>query len=234
MPGARPGHLVFPPFPRNGKSGMGPLPVTVCVTNYNGAESLAWCLDAVLALDPAPAEILLVDNASTDRSLLLVREKYPSVRIVVLPENRGPCPARNAGLEKASHPLVFQIDNDVAPRPDCLALLLTALKEGGDRVAACHERLSREFEHKGVRVARGPFITVSTLTSSLDQASRLHAALSPVMEAMEGAASAHIAALYKVPFIEVRAASNYTGERDKGKWDLERAAKHLGEAFTII
>ena len=83
-------------------------------------------------------------------------------------------------------------------------------------------------------MVKGPFITVSTLTSSFDQAGRLHAALSPVMEAMEGAASAHIAALYKVPFIEVRAASNFTGERDKGKWDVEMAAKHLGEACAII
>ena len=102
------------------------------------------------------------------------------------------------------------------------------------RVEACYEGLSRGFEHKGIRVVKGPFITVSTLTSSFDQAGRLHAALSPVMEAMEGAASAHIAALYKVPFIEVRAASNFTGERDKGKWDVEMAAKHLGEACAII
>jgi futalosine hydrolase len=102
------------------------------------------------------------------------------------------------------------------------------------RVDACHESLSRGFEHKNIRVARDLFITVSTLSSSFDQAGRLHSALSPIMEAMEGAASAHIAALYKVPFIEVRAASNFTGERDKGKWDVERAAKHLGEACTII
>nr|NJM04329.1 hypothetical protein [Desulfobacula sp.] len=54
------------------------------------------------------------------------------------------------------------------------------------------------------------------------------------MEAMEGAASAHIAALYRVPFLEVRAASNVAGERDKGKWDPERAAKHLEEACAII
>jgi futalosine hydrolase len=102
------------------------------------------------------------------------------------------------------------------------------------RVDTCHERLSRGFEHKGIRAAKGPFITVSTLTSSFDQAGRIHAALSPVMEAMEGAASAHITALYKIPFIEVRAASNFTGERDRSKWDLGRAAKHLGEACAII
>lgn len=125
------------------------------------------------------------------------------------------------------------------PLPFDLIDGLPASREGRymfdpDRVAACHEGLSRGFEHTGIRVAKGPFITVSTLTASFDQAGRLHAALSPVMEAMEGAASAHIAALYRVPFLEVRAASNFTGERDKGKWDLERAAKHLEGACAII
>jgi len=126
-----------------------------------------------------------------------------------------------------------------APLPFDLIHGLPASREGRyafdpDRVAACHERLSRGFEHKGVRTARGLFITVSTLTSSFDQAGRLYSVLSPVMEAMEGAASAHIAALYKVPFMEVRAASNFTGERDKGKWDPERATKHLGEACAHL
>lgn len=36
-------------------------------------------------------------------------------------------------------------------------------------------------------------------------------------EAMEGAAFAHIARLYKIPMVEIRAASNFVGERDKAK-----------------
>ncbi len=47
------------------------------------------------------------------------------------------------------------------------------------------------------------------------------------MEAMEGAASAHIAQLYGISFIEVRSASNVVGERDKLKWDIKRAAKQI-------
>jgi futalosine hydrolase len=34
--------------------------------------------------------------------------------------------------------------------------------------------------------------------------------------------------LYDIPIIEVRSASNYVGERDKSKWDIDLAAKQLG------
>ena len=70
-------------------------PVTVTVTNYNGAKYLDWCLRAVQNLVPAPAEIIVVDNASTDGSVSLVRERFPEVRLITLEQNRGPCPARN-------------------------------------------------------------------------------------------------------------------------------------------
>lgn len=102
------------------------------------------------------------------------------------------------------------------------------------RVEACHEKIFREFLNKGIRVTKGPFTTVSTITSSFREAALRYMVYSSVMEAMEGAAVAHIATLYKTPVIEIRAASNFVGERDKTKWDMEKAAKHLGMVFEII
>ena len=119
---------------------MGSVPVSVCITNYNGARYLTWCLDAVRRLDPSPAEILVVDNASTDESRALIRRDHPDVRLIELSENLGPSPARNRGLEEAANPLVFQIDCDIAPRPDALEILLEALETGGDEVAICQPR----------------------------------------------------------------------------------------------
>lgn len=101
-------------------------------------------------------------------------------------------------------------------------------------VETCYQKLSQEFVNKTSRVAKGPFITVSTLTSSFTQADLFYSSFSPIMEAMEGAASAHIATLYKIPMIEIRAASNFVGERDKTKWDMEKAAKHLGMSCALI
>jgi len=81
---------------------------------------------------------------------------------------------------------------------------------------------------KKINIIKGPFITVSSITSSFKQADRLYATFSPVMESMEGAACAHTAALYSIPMIEIRSASNFVGERDKSKWDIDLAVKQLG------
>jgi futalosine hydrolase len=97
-----------------------------------------------------------------------------------------------------------------------------------------YELLSPALLKNQVRLAKGPFVTVSSITSSIEQASQMHSAFSFVMESMEGAASAHIAALYKVPIIEIRTASNFVGQRDKSKWDIDLAAKNLGLALSLI
>ena len=103
-----------------------------------------------------------------------------------------------------------------------------------DRVDHYHEILSRSVLSNKVNIIKGHFITVSSITSSFKQADRLYSAFSPVMEAMEGAACAHIAKLYDIPMIEVRSGSNFVGERDKSKWDIELAAKQLGWVCAAI
>jgi futalosine hydrolase len=97
------------------------------------------------------------------------------------------------------------------------------------RVDHYHESLSHVLLKNKINITKGPFITVASITSSFKLAGRLYSAFSsPVMEAMEGAAATHIAALYDVPIIEIRSASNFVGEQDKSKWDIDGAAKQLG------
>ncbi len=119
----------------NGPNGAGRLPVTLCIINYNGAHYLPATLEAVVALDPAPSEVLLVDNASTDDGPELVAARYPQVRIVRRARNDGPGAARNAGVIAARFDRIFFIDNDVAPEPDSLAALFRVLD--GDPRAVC-------------------------------------------------------------------------------------------------
>jgi futalosine hydrolase len=103
-----------------------------------------------------------------------------------------------------------------------------------ERVDHAHEILSTAFSASKINITKGPFITVSSITSSFEYADKLYSAFSPVMEAMEGAACAHVAALYDIPIIEVRAASNYVGEKDKSKWDIQLAAKQLGKVCISL
>ena len=76
-------------------------------------------------------------------------------------------------------------------------------------------------------VFKGPFLTVSALTKGLVQADRIHQKFLPVMEAMEGAAAAHVCQCYRIPLIEIRAASNMAGERDKSRWDFPLACSRV-------
>ena len=108
-------------------------PISVVVCNWQGAEHLPHCLEAIRAQTLAPDEVIVVDNASTDGSQELVRERFPEARLVELEENRGPCPARNRGLYEAHNPLVLLVDNDAVLAPDVLEKLAAAR---GDAVLA--------------------------------------------------------------------------------------------------
>jgi futalosine hydrolase len=100
-----------------------------------------------------------------------------------------------------------------------------------DLAASCFRVLDR---HLGCRVIQGTFITVSAITGSYGKADALAQTFSPVMESMEGAAAAHVAALYQVPMVEIRAASNQVGERDKNLWDIPAAVNTVADICDTL
>lgn len=101
-------------------------PVSVVVVNWNGERYLDACLASVAALHGGVAEVLVVDNASTDGSLALLRERHPSVRLVRLERNEGPAPARNAGMRAAANRWILALDNDAVLATDVLDKLAAA------------------------------------------------------------------------------------------------------------
>ncbi len=110
--------------------------VSVCVINYNGAAYLEHSLTALLRDGVAGAEILVVDNGSTDGSPALIEERFPSVGLVRMTTNLGPGGARNEALRRAADDVVVLIDNDVTPEPGAIERLLTALERTPDAVMA--------------------------------------------------------------------------------------------------
>lgn len=106
--------------------------VTVVVCNYNGEEHLPRCLEAVRGLrGDLVTEVIVVDNASTDRSLEVVAERFPEVRVVQVGRNGGPAVARNAGMREARTRWVMALDNDVVVAEDVLEKLVAAAEETG-------------------------------------------------------------------------------------------------------
>ena len=114
--------------------------VSICIVNFNGERYLHNTLQAVYAQDTRFNEIVLVDNASQDNGLSLVRRHFSQVRIVRLPRNLGPGPARNAGLQAVASRHVLFIDNDVLLSRTCVAQLMEAMTRH-PRAAAAMPRI---------------------------------------------------------------------------------------------
>lgn len=112
-------------------------PITIVIPAYNRAATLPRTLLSIERQTLAPARVVLVDNASTDSTLDLMKEWASAQReldVVVLSESRrGACAARNRGLEAVETDFVMFFDSDdemlpphvadfaaeIARRPDC-------------------------------------------------------------------------------------------------------------------
>jgi len=102
--------------------------VSVVIPNWNGAHHLITCLDSLGRQTYPNFEVILVDNGSTDRSVALTRERYPTVRLLVLPENQGFAGAVNAGIrDLAQGEIIALLNNDTEVHPDWLTALQDAL-----------------------------------------------------------------------------------------------------------
>jgi hypothetical protein len=99
------------------------------IVNWNGRRFLDACLDALRAQEGVAFETILVDNASTDGSVEHVRERFPWVRVVSLPENRGFAGGNNAGVREARGRYVALLNNDTAADAGWLRALLGGVDE---------------------------------------------------------------------------------------------------------
>jgi GT2 family glycosyltransferase len=115
-----------------------PLPVSVLIVNYNGARHLRACLSA-LAEQTVPRyffEVILVDNASRDQSVALIRNEFPWVRLVESRQNTGFAEGNNLAARYAHGEILVLLNNDTIPDPYWLEELLRARQQPGDWVVS--------------------------------------------------------------------------------------------------
>ncbi len=75
-------------------------------------------------------------------------------------------------------------------------------------------------------------VTINEISTSPKRIKEIIATHNPVLESMEGAALHYVGGLTKTPFIQIRAVSNYVGERNKAKWKLKESIEQL-EAYVL-
>ena len=105
------------------------LQITLCMVNYNGERYLKQSLGSVFLTNCRFQEVLLIDNASKDRSLEIVGEQFPGVTVTELGRNLGPAVARNTGYNIASCDRILFVDNDVILGQNCSDQLTHILDE---------------------------------------------------------------------------------------------------------
>ena len=110
----------------------------VVVVNYNTRDHLAACLAAVTA--EAPTRTVVVDNASTDGSPSMVRERYPNVVLRANARNLGFGAAANQGIGECTAAYVLLLNSDTRVAPGALSAL-TAYLDNHPRVAIAGPRL---------------------------------------------------------------------------------------------
>ncbi len=135
--------------------------ILVVIVTYNGMCWAERCVGSVRA-SSVPADILVIDNGSTDGTAEWMREH--GVEVHSCPDNPGFGAANNIGLRIAlerGYPFVYLLNQDAWVFPDCLARLVDAFRSAPDfgilspvQYDGSEKRLDRNFERHCAGVLR--------------------------------------------------------------------------------
>ena len=132
--------------------------LAVVILNYNGASMLSRFLPSVVKCSSG-ADIVVADNASTDDSVAVVANGFPTVRLIQLDRNYGFADGYNRALEQVDAEYMLLLNSDVEVSEGWLEPLLSFM-ENNPGVVACQPKIlaynnKKHFEYAG---ASGGFI----------------------------------------------------------------------------
>jgi GT2 family glycosyltransferase len=153
------------------------LRATVIILSWNGVYDLPACLDALLSQEGASVDLLVVDNGSVDGSAALVRERYPTVRLVENGRNLGFSAGMNVGmrlLREGTEPpdVVVLLNQDTVVAADWLRSILAPFEQD-ERIGAVGCKIyypdGRRLQHAGAWLEPGRAIPQHYGYGEIDQ-----------------------------------------------------------------
>lgn len=146
--------------------------ISVLIVNWNTRRLLECCLRSILtAGEGLLREVIVVDNASTDDSVAMVRERFPRVRLVENAENEGFARANNrgVGLARGDHVLLLNTDAFLAPGALRALMELAECKPNAGLVGAQLRNPDGTFQasHTAFPTLRQEFLILSGLGRAL-------------------------------------------------------------------
>ena len=128
--------------------------VAVVILNWNGKTLLEEFLPSVIKYTPNEiAEIVVADNGSTDDSVKMLKEQFPSVQLILLDKNYGFAEGYNLAIEQINTPYTVLLNSDVEVTPNWLNAPLEAM-EADDTLAGVQPKILAQknktyFEYAG-------------------------------------------------------------------------------------
>ena len=111
----------------------GPL-ISIVILNYNAEKFLDECLSSINKTEIANFEIILVDNASTDKSYRKFTEKFPEIKLIENEKNLGYCEGNNVGIRASKGKFVVVLNPDTVVTPTWLHELIDAYQANGEGI----------------------------------------------------------------------------------------------------
>lgn len=127
-------------------------PIAVAILNWNGRTLLERYLPSVVK-HSAEADVIVIDNASTDDSVQYLENSWPEVRVIQLSSNGGYAGGYNQGIKQISNPYVVLLNSDVEVTSHWLQPILNKF-EHDEGVAAIQPKIKADkqrthFEYAG-------------------------------------------------------------------------------------
>jgi GT2 family glycosyltransferase len=133
--------------------------ISVIVVNYNGYPFLYRLFESLSRQTVPPDEIIMVDNASTDGSVDLVRTRFPAVRIIEAGANVGFAVGNNIGVVASHGEFIALINSDAYVEPEwCESLIAVLENDSGTAVSV--GKIYRAGSNRIVEQAGGLFNNV--------------------------------------------------------------------------
>ena len=117
--------------------------ISVVIPNYNGSDLLEKNLPSVLKIFPKD-EIIVVDDASKDESVALLRNNFPQINLIALKSNCGFANAVNAGIKISTSDIIVLINTDVRLDSDIRNSIVKSFASQSDLFAISFGERSHE------------------------------------------------------------------------------------------
>ncbi len=127
--------------------------VAIAILNWNGKHFLETLLPALQQLSYPNYAIYIIDNNSSDDSVLYVQSHFPSVKTIVLDDNYGFAAGYNKGLRQITEEYYLIMNSDVEIEPNFIEPLVKMM-ETDKQIAVCQPKIrsllqKQLFEHAG-------------------------------------------------------------------------------------